>query len=86
MGSTSRRMVAVSGQLLLPHNYRGVATLSKNNFNFHYVIGRGGFGKVGLRLISSCLIYCDWLGLEGRVQEEHASVRNERDVQGPNHC
>ena len=28
------------------HNYRGLATLSKNNFNFHFVIGRGGFGKV----------------------------------------
>ena len=23
-----------------------VATMSKNNFNFQYVIGRGGFGKV----------------------------------------
>ena len=31
---------------IFSHNYRGLATLSKNNFNFHFVIGRGGFGKV----------------------------------------
>ena len=25
-----------------------IATMSKNNFNFQYVIGRGGFGKVSV--------------------------------------
>ena len=42
--------------MLLFLNYRRVATLSKNNFIFHYVIGRGGFGKVELHFIFGCLI------------------------------
>jgi hypothetical protein len=29
------------------------ATMSKSNFTFHYVIGRGGFGKVSIFISSS---------------------------------
>ena len=67
-----------------------LATLSKSNFNFHYVIGRGGFGKVSFKIwenfrrfsLSEFLLR---VGMEGRVQEEHASLRYERDVKGPDH-
>ena len=28
------------------YNSKNIETLSKNNFDFQYVIGKGGFGKV----------------------------------------
>lgn len=30
------------------------AVLNKNQFNLHYIIGRGGFGKVKLPLMPRC--------------------------------
>ena len=50
-----------------------VATLSKNNFNFHYVIGRGGFGKVRARSVHDYSMsdfvfnFAKCLGLESRI-------------------
>ena len=58
-----------------------VATMSKNNFNFQYVIGRGGFGKVSITSLPNKIItQLTWIGVESRVQEDHADFCNERDV------
>jgi len=37
---------------LIRHN-QCIAMINKTHFNFHYVIGRGGFGKVLLNLFGS---------------------------------
>ena len=42
--------------------------VSKNNFIFHYVVGKGGFGKVSVSWLSSS--NHGSLGLESRKQEE----------------
>ena len=62
------------------HNYRGLATLSKNNFNFHFVIGRGGFGKVWSPFLLESSFIRLWIGLESWVPKKHASVCHERNV------
>ena len=53
--------------------------MSKNNFVFHYVIGRGGFGKVSLCFNS--VPDANWLlGLESWEEKDWVIVCNERNV------
>ena len=58
--------------------------MSKNNFVFHYVIGRGGFGKVSSHL--KIITHIHWLiGLESWEEKDRVIVRYERNVQSKNH-
>ena len=58
--------------------------MSKNNFNFQYVIGRGGFGKVG-----ELVFVTDWAvlvaGLARGVPQDDANLCHEGDVEGAGH-
>lgn len=59
--------------------------MSKNNFNFQYVIGRGGFGKVSSQSAPCVILFisCAFVtGVESRVQEDDANLCHEGDVQG----
>ena len=69
---------------MLIHFLFSLATMSKNNFNFQFVIGRGGFGKVSYRATTSfsTLIIVRFKGVESRVSKDDADFRDERDVQG----
>lgn len=51
--------------------------MSKSNFVFHYVIGRGGFGKVR---IFYYLIMITEIGVESRKEKDWVTVRNEGNV------
>ena len=44
--NNSKSVICISAHLLKIICYAVVVNLSKNNFEFKYVIGRGGFGKV----------------------------------------
>ena len=57
-----------------------VANMSKNNFDFKYVIGRGGFGKVSLLLYTQFASIFLNLGMESRVSQDQADLCYERDV------
>lgn len=66
--------------------------MSKNNFNFQYVIGRGGFGKVSLIkqdsfFITSIVHFTSKIiftaaGMACRVPQDIANICDERDVEG----
>ena len=70
--------------LMLITFLRFKATMSKNNFNFQFVIGRGGFGKVSdsVALSFNQVIIVRFKGVESRVQKDDADFRDEGDVQG----
>ena len=48
MAVTSKiEIIEDPGPVHLPHKFHDHPGLSKRNFQFMYVIGKGGFGKVG---------------------------------------
>ena len=47
--------------------------VNKNNFEFNYVIGKGGFGKVNFIL--------DFEGMEGFTEKNEKKLRIEGNVQ-----
>jgi len=51
--------------------------ISKNLFKYHYVIGKGGFGKVNLNFKVLSV-----LGLKSRMKEEQIDLRHEGNVKG----
>ncbi len=53
--------------------------MSKNNFTMHYVIGRGGFGKV--RQSRKLII----LGVESRKEKNRLTLCHEGNVQSKNY-
>lgn len=58
--------------------------ISKNNFQFHYVIGRGGFGKVFLAFALynyQKLKQNFFIGLESRTKKNKSSLCIKRNVQ-----
>lgn len=49
-----------------------------NNFQFLYVVGKGGFGKVRSQIFR---LHHTAIGLESRKQKNEAGLRDERDEQ-----
>lgn len=55
--------------------------MTKNSFTFHYVIGRGGFGKVCHVFINHCVC----LGMASGEEKDWLNVCNERNVKSTHH-
>ena len=59
-----------------------ISAVNKSHFQFHYVIGRGGFGKVGVLCCTSLTSLCSpRAGVESREEENGAVLCDEGDVQ-----
>ena len=55
-------------------------SLSKNNFDFQQVIGRGGFGRVSKHLkISADLTLTFIIGVASRIPQDKIDLCDERD-------
>ena len=58
--------------------------MSKYNFTFQYVIGRGGFGKVSIVLFSFNFTIAV-TGMARRVPQDEDNLRDEGNVKGAHH-